>query len=264
MTAINFLGSFDFLREIEPVHTWLLQGESSMELKRFLKVCDDYGLPRASAKNLVGAFVGKLQGGELDGRVGHLSLARDKGHVLARLGLSLLTKEWWEEVWLRQWIGKAGFDATFRRPVFPLLEEAFQVVEEADSAVIPPTNAVMEELVLFTCLTPLLFPDLRATLGAQVSCSEASESDGGTAGAVKLKYAESAIVKEDLETRWREMKDISADTCGTCGHQGASITYFACPMTCGSFMCSLRCMVIHRNPATGTCTYVSRPLRSFE
>jgi hypothetical protein len=57
MTAIFCLDSFDFLREIEPVHTWLLQGESSMELKRFLKVCDDYGLPRASAKNLVGAFV---------------------------------------------------------------------------------------------------------------------------------------------------------------------------------------------------------------
>lgn len=46
--------------------------------KNFIKACDDAGLPRNEAKQLIHAYSGGMQGGEFDGLRGILKLGPDK------------------------------------------------------------------------------------------------------------------------------------------------------------------------------------------
>lgn len=101
---------------------------------RFNEVCDELGLPRNGAKQLIHAFSGAIQGGELDGRSGVLRLAPDKLRNFIAISLGLVCQRQVQEFQIRHWVGKAAFAATFRRPLFSILEKVFDLIQRCTSS----------------------------------------------------------------------------------------------------------------------------------
>ena len=64
-------------------------------------------------------------GGELDGVVGVLMHARDKGSRLANRTLAILSLEQVPQVTVQHWAGFVCFMASFMRPLFVVAQEVF-------------------------------------------------------------------------------------------------------------------------------------------
>ena len=106
------------------------RGEPTETHARFNQVCDEVGLPRNAAKQLIGAMCGGIQGGELNVSLGTFKVGRDKLQNFQAISLALLAQSRVTEFQMRHWIGKAAFIATFRRPLFSILQEIFELLEK--------------------------------------------------------------------------------------------------------------------------------------
>jgi len=117
--------------------------------KRFNEVCDELGLPRNAGKQLIGATCGGTQGGEFNGQAGTIKVGRDKLQNFLAISLALLTSPVVTEFQVRHWIGKAAFIATFRRPLFAILQEIFGLLEKCKSRGQALSAAVVDEVLCF-------------------------------------------------------------------------------------------------------------------
>jgi hypothetical protein len=216
-------------------------------------------------KTLLGALIGALQGGTLNGKVGRLGLEHSKAHALAWLGLVLMTEPQWTSFMIRHWSGKACFAATFRRPLLSCLDEVFHAVALTDDNPMAPTSQLLDEVLMFTLLVPLTFTNLRADICGQLACSDASLVGGGTAVATKLRPNLGEQGGDFFAAGYEALPDEHnpASICGNCDSKQFRGQPFVCPMRCGAVMCGWTCALAHREVPGGSCSRLNRRLRSL-
>ena len=133
MTVV-YLDNFDELRKVRKFGSELELGRASPAHQRFNEVCDELGLSRNRAKQLIMSLTGGIQGGELDGKTGILKVAKDKLLSFVAISLGMLQSENGKEFHIRHWTGKAAFVAAFRRPLFAILELVFPCINDSVKA----------------------------------------------------------------------------------------------------------------------------------
>eukprot|EP00438_Fugacium_kawagutii_P024835 Skav205737 [mRNA] locus=scaffold1496:189452:197472:+ [translate_table: standard] len=196
--SVVYLDNFDELRRLRKFGEGLSEGTISEYHQRFITVCDQLGLGRNEAKQLVMSLTGGIQGGELDGETGVLKVASDKLRNFLCLSLGLLGSDQWREFHIRHWTGKAAFIAAFKRPLFSILEQLFPAIERSTAHDIIPGTTEFDEVLTFLILSVTAESDLRAQVLTEVSCSDASPTGGGSAVATKFK-AHSLTMPDELE-----------------------------------------------------------------
>lgn len=105
-----------------------------------------------------------LQGGELDGVAGIYGLAREKMAQLLGLGGAMLGHSKWSEFLMRHFVGKATFGMCFRRPQLAAFQSIFEEIQDRlqDQESVEPSREVFDEVLLVTCLVPLMASNLKA------------------------------------------------------------------------------------------------------
>ncbi len=236
MTVV-YLDNFDEIHKIKMMDEELQSTEPSDTHVKFNEVCDELGLPRNGAKQLIHAISGAIQGGELDGRAGVLRLAPDKMRNFMAISLGLLCQRHIQEFQIRHWVGKAAFAATFRRPLFSILEKVFDLIQRTtgEPQFLKPNE--VDEILCFMILAAHAQSELRVELSTTISCTDASPYGGGSAVAQKFK-------EKSLQPR-EAVEDARA--CGQCGKStdtDEEIPY-TCPRKCGARCCSIFCISEH-------------------
>lgn len=187
--SVVYLDNYDEIQIFKKVRKELTKEnhEGTETRRRFSRVCNELGLPLNKAKQLIGAYVGGMQGGEFHGKHGVLKLGRDKLEDFIAISLALLALPVATEFQIRHWVGKAAFAATFRRPLFAVLQEVFELIEDARSRPQKLSEAQLDEVLTFLVLGVHAQSELKAELSPEISCADASPSGGGAAVATQFK-----------------------------------------------------------------------------
>ena len=235
--TVVYLDNFDEIHKLRMVEEELNSQEPSETHVKFNQVCDELGLPRNGAKQLVHALSGAIQGGELDGEAGVLRLAPDKLRNFVAISLGLLCQRHVEEFQIRHWVGKAAFAATFRRPLFAILEKVFDLIQRSVSSPQRLSPSEIDEVMSFLILAGHAQSELRVELSPTISCTDASPYGGGSAVAQKFKE-KSLLPKDKVE---------DANACGQCGRElrPRETGAYECPRRCGENCCSVFCIAEH-------------------
>ena len=244
--TIVYLDNFDEIHVVKSLDIDLQQEgeEISPHHKQFIAACDEAGLPRNLGKQLIHAFAGGLQGGELDGHRGVLKLAGDKLRCYIELSLALLSRHRWSEFYLRHWTGKTAFLATFKRSMFSGIANVFDSIERARKGPVNPTAEVIDEIMCMLLQSPLAQVNLKAKISPEISCTDASPTGGGSATATAFKQGpdpHGPMVSFEGK-------------CNNCGHDFSTPiptrtvgrSKYPCPVGCGAVVCSVRCAIEHR------------------
>ena len=240
--------------------------------RRFVETCARLRLPLNAGKRLLRASHGVLLGGELDGLRGWLSHARSKAEALVAKAVVLLGTALWTDGALQHWIGSFCFGASFRRPLFAVLEEVFTFAAAIEHSAGQPGPQHLDEVMCAAILAPLMYTNLRAPLRLPISCSDASEAGGGAAEAVSFiaaldpgaEEAAEALVAERVEESAFTEVEVRTLRCAACGVQAPVLTGAACALGCRAWGCSLACLLRHmagcvEQPAVGS--FVEKGLR---
>ena len=195
--AVLYLDSFDQVRMVDNTLRAIEEGIASPEHEQFRAACLERGLPLNASKALAGALRGGIQGGVLDGDRGTISVGPEKSERLVLATLGLMAAPSWTEAALRRWVGLATFVAAFRRPLFAIFQEIFPLIERAREGAVDPDPQVIDEMVTFVLLLPLVSTSLRARVSSEISCSDASLWGGGAAVAETARRPTVAAVEED-------------------------------------------------------------------
>ena len=236
--TVIYLDSYDQLRKFNRSCAEVLEGVPSDRHERFLAACRELKLPLNEGKRLVATVHGALQGGELDGDLGRYGLALDKMLNILTLGSTLLAKEKWTEAEIRHFVGKATFGCCFRRPLFAVFESLFTEIQDraANQDRAAPRPESWDEVAMVMALTPLMYTNLRARIDQEVSITDASPSGGGAATAVEFWDAPCTIARDPT-------------VCAQCGADVPEHDQYPCPAICGATLCSLSCVLTHREGA---------------
>lgn len=206
--------------------------------RQFNEVCDKVGLQRNLGKQLIHAFSGAIQGGDLDGKSGVIKVVQDKLLNFIGISLALMLAPMWKEFPLRHWTGKAAFVAAFKRPLFAVLQEIFEAIELTTRGDVTPSKDVLDEVMVMVTLSAVAETSLRATVSPVISCTDASPTEGGSEVATKFK---------DQEGEVAELEEIGL-TCGECAtawSQRDEPRKYPCPRACGKAFCKLVCLKKH-------------------
>lgn len=252
------LDGFDYIRKTDFSS---LLGKGSLKTSeahaKFVQTSHKLGLPLNAAKSLVKAFKGPILGGEVDGILGRVQHARDKGHKLMATTFALLSESKVTQASMQHWAGVACFAAGFRRPCFSILEGIFTFISDGSWSKYHLQHIpldVVDEMLCFCGLLPLCYSNLRASIRNKISISDASEQGGGAAeashflGQLDPKRAEQA---EDWQANICEeaassLADSHSTICSLCYSSGAEWgTRAPCPNMCGAFFCSTTCLLQH-------------------
>ena len=236
--TVIYLDSYDQLRKFRKGCEEVMAAGMSERHERFLRVCEKLSLPLNEGKRLVASTLGALQGGELDGEDGRYGLSVQKMVKVITLGATMLAKDKWWEAELRHFIGKATFGCCFRRPLFAILENVFEEVAERASQndrEVPRQDA-WDEVAVMVLLTPLMYTNLRAKVDPGVSVTDASPTGGGAATAVEFQPAPCTIERDPA-------------VCAQCGKDIPGHDRYPGPAVCGATLCSLSCVLTHREGA---------------
>ena len=123
----------------------------------------------------------------------------------------------------------------FRRPLFSILESVFEEISErarmSDREV--PRQESWDEVAMMVLLSPLMYTYLKARIDPEVSVTDASPTGGGAATAVEFQ-AEPCTIERDPAV------------CAQCGKDIPGHDRYPCPAVCGATLCSLSCVLTHR------------------
>eukprot|EP00438_Fugacium_kawagutii_P009611 Skav215637 [mRNA] locus=scaffold736:68674:73286:+ [translate_table: standard] len=239
--AVVYLDNFDEIEIIKSFDVDLqAEGrEMSQYHRNFINVCDEAGLPRNEAKQLIHAYAGGMQGGEFDGIGGVLKLGPDKLKGYLEISMAMLAKKSWGEFHLRHWAGKTAFMATFKRNLFAGMGDVFSAIEKAKGGSTSPTAVVTDEIFVLMAQSVLSQVNLRALISPIISCTDASMTGGGSATATSL-----------LPKPKPDPSPIKFDNrCGLCDQRFDPLDVihgFQCPSHCGAVMCCIQCVADHR------------------
>ena len=237
--TVVYLDNYDEIRCLKRLSEEAVKEEGQSEGQRnFNKVCDMFGLERNLGKQLIGSFSGAIQGGELNGKEGIIKVAPDKLRNFLGLTVALLFSESWKEFPLRHWTGKAAFVAAFRRPLFSVLQEVFDLIQISVKGDVSPTREAMDELMVMCFLAVQAETSLRASISTTVSCTDASPTGGGSCIATRFKDT-----GFDIPAKVPEV-----NKCGDCGadfKEREEHRKYPCPRNCGAKFCKLACAWRH-------------------
>ena len=241
--SLIYLDNFDQITKLTAAEMEVARGEPSPDHAKFIKACDELGLPRNLGKQVLASFVGCLQGGELLGHEGILRMPRNKTREFISLSLALLSQKGWLEFPLRHWAGKGGFLSTFRRPLYSIMQEVFHSIEAAKGKQggIRPSEVVMDEVFSLMSLSICAELNLRAPISSEISCTDASPTGGGSAIASKFKE-KSLLMNAPVSP--------AATVCSQCsGGWPADLgaRRYECPRHCGALCCTLVCARAHHD-----------------
>ena len=250
------LDGFDYIRKTD-FSSLLGKGslKSSSAHEKFIRTSHKLGLPLNAAKSLVKAYKGPILGGEVDGCLGRVQHARDKGLKLMATTLVLLAKDFVTQANMQHWAGVACFAASFRRPSFSVLESIFTFIScdswsKHQQQSIPPE--VIDEMLCFCGVLPFCFTNLRAPIRPKISISDASELGGGAAEAshfteildpCKAKKAEDWFANICEESPFAKEPDRCCAGCGSDKPDWGVAS--PCPHKCGEAFCSSICLLHH-------------------
>ncbi|CAE7232215.1 unnamed protein product [Symbiodinium sp. CCMP2592] len=238
--TVLYLDNFDEIRHLKKEIAADQVGAPSANHKKFIEACECLGLPRNQGKQLCGALNGALQGGEILGEARVLRHAYDKTIELISLGLGLLTQATLPEFFLRHWTGKAAFAAAFRRPLYSILQEVYGALEfSREGAHLTLPLPAVDEVLLFTALVGLAETDLSSEISAEISCTDASPTGGGSSVATVFKD-KTLILPDPVE---------DVNLCGCCGKELQEVAHrtYPCSRRCGLRMCTLKCSRSHED-----------------
>ena len=122
-----------------------------------------------------------------------LKIAHDKLRAYFELSLTLLSRHRWTEFYLRHWIGKTAFLATFKRSLFSGISNVFDAIERAKKGPIAPIEEVIDEIIYLMIQLPLAQVNLKAKISPEISCTDASPIGGGSATATAFKLGPDPI-----------------------------------------------------------------------
>lgn len=252
------LDGFDYIRKTN-FSSLLGKGahKNSAEHEKFVRTSHSLGLPLNAAKSLVKAFKGPILGGEVDGLLGRVQHARDKGFMIMATTLTLLSKDLVTQANMQHWAGIACFAAGFRRPSFSVLESIFTFIS-SESWVRYPSQPipldVIDEMLCFCGILPLCYTNLRAPIRPKISISDASEQGGGAAEAThftelldprKAKEAEDWFANICEESAFADQPNNFCSVCGSSDPDWGKFSH--CPHKCGETLCSTTCLLHHLN-----------------
>ena len=203
-----------------------------------INVCDELGLARNQAKQLIMSLTGGIQGGELDGKTGTLRISKDKLKQCIAISLGMLHSGIWKEFHLRHWVGKAAFIAAFRRPLFSVLESMFPAIGMSTKQDVRAGWKEIEEIISLLVLAPQAEASLRAGVSKVISCTDASPTGGGCATATEFKQ-KSLQVMPSTE---------ASNHCVMCHrdlYEDPNRAIYPCARSCGGRGCSVRCAQSH-------------------
>ena len=242
-------------------------GERHPSMKQFVAACETLGLPINVAKKVVQDFNGAILGGELDGIRGALGVAPEKGHKFVGKTCALLSVPKATQVACQHCSCLYCFAASFRRPLFSVLEEIFSFIVKMDDSSLPADtlpNAVRDEVLLAGLLMPLATTNLRAPLRTRISISDASEFGGASAEASQFVAAADEGIQKLANERDMAMLEEGSEVTSTnessrCGTPNPSEPSFKpgrkcsrcatsklavlarCPLGCPEKWCSAEC-----------------------
>ena len=232
--TIVYLDNFDELRRIRKFGQEVELGRVSEAHDRFNQVCDELGLSRNQAKQLIMSLTGGIQGGELDGQTGVLKVAKEKLKDFLAISLGMLHCETWREFHLRHWVGKAAFISAFRRPLFSVLEEVFPVIGATTVRDVKAGWKAIEEVLAMMTLAPHAEASLRSSVSKEISCTDASPTGGGCATATAFKQKSLQVAPPSEPSRFCVM-------CHRDLYEDPDRAVYPCPRACGGNGCSVRC-----------------------
>ena len=241
--SVVYLDSFDELRKVKAGYRAVLEGQPSHRHQRFVNTCNSLKLPLNSAKKLVGAVHGSLQGGDFDGQEGIFESSHDKKLGVMTLGAAILATGSATEFELRHFVGKAIFSMSFRRPVLAMLESIFVDMGKVGQAKAQLARDTLDEVYVVLALLPLMYMNLRAQMDQEVSITDASPTGGGGAVARSFKY-EPDTSRHD------------GNYCRECGRRLETGRSYPCPAGCKVALCSLSCISEHREASCRRKNYV--------
>ena len=144
-------------------------------------------LPQSSSKAQDEVLEGKLWGARVDGRRGLVGVEPGKRLLLSLLSALACLRAVGGHM-LAALLGHWLYVLQFRRAAFSILEAAY--VEERARGLRPARRPLEEgtrsELLVASCLWPLMESDLRRELFEEVGATDASEERGGVCAAVAL------------------------------------------------------------------------------
>ena len=97
-------------------------------MKRFVHECKRRGLPLNIGKSVCRQFCSTVLGGEVDGLAGVLMHERSKGHKFIAKSLCVLSLDKVNQATVQHWSGCFCFLASFRRPLFSVVQEVFTFI----------------------------------------------------------------------------------------------------------------------------------------
>ncbi|CAK0797837.1 unnamed protein product, partial [Prorocentrum cordatum] len=167
-------------------------GVGSVYQKRQRASYQRSGVAWAERKAHLGETEVESMGVLVDGLRGRVSAPLVQLFETMLLGALLVTKDWVYWGTMLVLLGKLVRALEFRRVLFCILSEVWKFADGTHSGWV--NSEMTEELLCAIGLLPLAFPDLRAEVGPRVTCSDASEVDGGGA-CTSLRLCPEALAK---------------------------------------------------------------------
>lgn len=128
----------------------------------------------------------------------------EKAHAFLNETLALLALHEVGQAALQHWAGVYAFAASFRRPLFAVLQETFSFIVDykdpnLERRLLP--SDVVDEIVCAYLFLPLARVNLRAPLRPSLSISDASEQGGSAGEADRFVHSVSKVFGDDLACR---------------------------------------------------------------
>jgi len=142
------------------------------------------GAEISAKKAILGETHVTRMGTTVDGIVGLIKNNEAKDLPLIGLTLWLMTLPWIYRKALQIVMGRWVRVLEFRRPLFSLINAAWQLMERSVTVL---TERLSGELLAVCCIMPLAVTNLRATFEGRITASDASETGGGACESVSLR-----------------------------------------------------------------------------
>lgn len=143
------------------------------------------GVPFSADKASVRESRCEKLGALIDGESGRLGVTTARALDFITLVLFIAGRERVPTRWFQIVLGKFVHVVQFRRPLFSMVDVSWRRLQHFHAAGPLSAGKLDEWLILCMCL-PLAYTNLRARLGSQVTCSDASPSGGGLCYSVGL------------------------------------------------------------------------------
>ncbi|CAK0806602.1 unnamed protein product, partial [Prorocentrum cordatum] len=147
--------------------------------------------------------------------------------------------------------------------------ESYRETPRLERGPAPPSEVVLDEVLLMVMLLPLAYSNLRAPVRQGLSCTDASEEGGAACEASAFTQAVDQKSSDTICSHFANLVEESGRPAGSttcCSVCGAALAHTSlerapCPAGYGALACGTSCMLAHRRERR--CTFGDRRLPAF-